>query len=228
MFGTYLFRELTNRRKQTAIIAIGLALAIALVIIVNGVASGVKDAQAKVLESIYGVGTDITVTQEPEALAEGEAPARPEFAFGADDGTTADGTTALSQSRLSAGLGTITFDAADLSTVLRVDNVSAATATLTLSNTSFSGELPDFSAVTEGGAPGEAPPQGGPDGAGGSSFSIESFTVTGIDVEGEAVGPLTAVELLDGRSFKASDSGANVVVLDSPTAPPRPRRELPT
>ena len=34
--------------------------------------------------------------------------------------------------------GTITFDAADLSTVLRVDNVSAATATLTLSNTSFS------------------------------------------------------------------------------------------
>ena len=41
MFGTYLLRELTHRRKQTAIIAIGMALAIALVIIVNGVAAGV-------------------------------------------------------------------------------------------------------------------------------------------------------------------------------------------
>ena len=65
MFGTYLFRELTNRRKQTAIIAIGMALAVALVIIVNGVSAGVSAAQAKVLESVYGVGTDITVSQQP-------------------------------------------------------------------------------------------------------------------------------------------------------------------
>jgi len=68
MFGTYLLRELTNRRKQTTIIAIGLALAIALVIIVNGVAAGVKDAQASVLASIYGVGTDITVSENRKHL----------------------------------------------------------------------------------------------------------------------------------------------------------------
>ena len=63
MFGTYLRRELVNRRKQTIIIAVGMALAIALVIIVNSVSAGVKHAQASVLQSVYGVGTDITVTQ---------------------------------------------------------------------------------------------------------------------------------------------------------------------
>jgi putative ABC transport system permease protein len=44
MFGTYLYRELSNRRKQTTIIAAGMALAIALVMIVSGVTAGVRDA----------------------------------------------------------------------------------------------------------------------------------------------------------------------------------------
>ena len=65
MFFTYLRRELAGRRRQTAIIAIGMALAIALVMIVNSVASGVRDAQASVLESVYGVGTDLTVVAGP-------------------------------------------------------------------------------------------------------------------------------------------------------------------
>ncbi len=65
MFGTYLLRELANRRRQTIIVAVGLALAIALVILVNAVSAGVRDAQAAVLSSVYGVGTDITVSQPP-------------------------------------------------------------------------------------------------------------------------------------------------------------------
>ncbi len=217
MFGTYLYRELTNRRKQTAIIAIGMALAIALVIIVNGVAAGVRDAQASVLESVYGVGTDITVSQTPAELAEGEVPqGGPQFQFGAEDGATTDGSTSLAQSMLTAGRGTTTFDATALDTVLGVDNVSAATATLTLNNVSFSGEIPDFAAG--GPVPGDgtqAPPTGGADGAGGSQFDVDSFTVEGIDVTGTAVGPLTATTLTGGRGFTADDLGANVVVLDS-------------
>jgi hypothetical protein len=49
MFATYLRRELTNRKKQSVIIAIGMALAIGLVIIVNAVSAGVQSAQASVL-----------------------------------------------------------------------------------------------------------------------------------------------------------------------------------
>ncbi len=62
MYGTYLRRELAGRKKQTIIVAAGLAIAIALVIVVNSLAAGVRDAQAQALESVYGVGTDLTVT----------------------------------------------------------------------------------------------------------------------------------------------------------------------
>ena len=92
MFGTYLYRELTSRKKQTAIIAIGMAVAIALVIVVNSVAAGVRDAQASVLSGIYGVGTDVTISQPAAAPQPGDGP--PAFDFASGAGTTADGTTA--------------------------------------------------------------------------------------------------------------------------------------
>ncbi|MBD8517648.1 ABC transporter permease [Plantibacter sp. CFBP 8804] len=223
MFGTYLRRELVGRRKQTIIIAIGMALAIALVIIVNSVAAGVKTAQASVLESVYGVGTDITVSQAAEAPTEGGGPGQ-NFDFGSGDGSTSDGTTTVNQSRLEAARGTSTFDATALGTITDVANVEAAAATLSLTNTTFTGELPDFSqaqgsdgtAGAPGGDPsGATPPQGGPDGAGGSSFGVDSFTVLGLDPSGDAVGPLSAVTLSDGRSLAADDTGTDVAVLDA-------------
>lgn len=219
MFGTYLLRELTHRRKQTLIVAIGMALAIALVIVVTAISAGVKNAQASVLESVYGIGTDITVTQTPTPPEEGDGAQGPRFEFDADAGATTDGTTTLSQSRLSAGFGTSTFDASTLDTVLDVEGVSAATATLSLNNTTFTGELPDMSQQTDGATQGDGaqgtPPMGGPDGAGGSAFGVDSFTVEGVDVAGAAVGPLTAVTLTDGRTFTADDAGTFVAIVDS-------------
>lgn len=223
MFTTYLRRELAGRRKQTAIVAIGMALAIALVIIVNSVSSGVQLAQAKVLESVYGVGTDITVSQTPtaptDAAAGGGGPQQ--FDFGAADGATTDGTTTVNQSRLSVARGTSTFDSAALATIQGLDNVAGAAATLSLSNTTFNGELPDFTQGQQGAAPGadqssgQTPPTGGPDGAGGSSFDVDSFTVLGLDPSQDAVGPLSAVTLTDGRTLTSDDVAANVAVLDA-------------
>jgi putative ABC transport system permease protein len=222
MFFTYLRRELAGRRRQTAIVAIGMALAIALVIIVNSVASGVKAAQASVLESVYGVGTDITVSQTPTPPEEGEAGGGPRFEFDAGAGTTTDGTTELSQSRLMAGFGASTFDATALDTVLGVDGVAAASATLSLTNTTFNGEMPQFRQSTDGTTESgpstdaqAAPPEGGPDGAGGSTFDVDSFSVLGLDPSADAIGPLSAVTLADGRTLDADDAGAYVAVLDA-------------
>lgn len=218
MFFTLLRRELAGRRKQTVIIAVGMGLAIALVIVVNAFSAGVKEAQAAVLSSVYGVGTDITVTQEPTApgSADGGGDGGGRFDFGADAGATSDGTTAISTSRLEAARGTSTFDAAALDTIAGVENVAAASGTLALNNTTFSGELPDMTQMQQG-APGDgqAPPQGGPDGAGGSSFDVDSFSVLGLDPAAAAVGPLSSVTLSDGRSFTADDAEAAVAVLDS-------------
>jgi putative ABC transport system permease protein len=221
MFFTYLRRELAGRKRQTAVIAIGMALAIALVILVNAVSSGVRNAQASVLESVYGVGTDLTVTATPTAPGEGQGgPQR--FEFGADDGSTADGSTAISQSRLTTGPGTATLDASALETVEQVDGVSAAAATLSLTNLTFSGELPQRSQTDAGTAPTDELQQAGPpaggggfDGAGGSAFDVNSFSVLGLDPAADAVGPLSSVELAEGRGLEASDTGQAVAVLDA-------------
>jgi putative ABC transport system permease protein len=235
MFLTYLLRELSNRRKQTVVIAAGMALAIALVIVVSGVAAGVRNAQSSVLESVYGVGTDVTITQAAEPGADGGGPGQ-QFAFGSGDGTTTDdGSTEVAQSTLSAARGTATFASSALATVEGVEGVSATTATLSLENSSFSGTLPDFSQGaggagtdgTTGGGTGTgtdtdgtdsgsqpAPPTGGADGAGGSAFDVDQFSVTGLDPSAAAVGPLTSTSLVDGRTLAAADAGTDVVVLD--------------
>src|ERR1700677_4676878 len=65
MFFTYLWRELRRRARQAVFIAIGLALGVGLVITVTAASAGVKNAQGSVLHSLYGVGTDVTVTKTP-------------------------------------------------------------------------------------------------------------------------------------------------------------------
>ncbi|WP_402467030.1 ABC transporter permease [Isoptericola aurantiacus] len=226
MFLTYLRRELRHRRKQTAVVAVGLAVAIALVMVVSSVSAGVRDAQASVLESVYGVGTDVTVTQAGEAG--GGGPGR--FEFDSQDGEADDeGTRSLDQARLAVERGSASFDDTALDDVLGVEHVTGAAATLTLTSTSFSGEMPDFDAMREqmeagggqgqpgaGGSDGEdgsEAPAGGPDGAGGSAFEVDSFTVTGLDPAADAVGPLTTVEVADGRGLEAGDE--DVAVLDA-------------
>src|SRR5215469_6140476 len=65
VFFTYLGRELRRRMRQASFIALGLAVGIGLVITVTAASSGLKNAQGTVLHSLYGVGTDITVTKAP-------------------------------------------------------------------------------------------------------------------------------------------------------------------
>ncbi|NUK28491.1 ABC transporter permease, partial [Streptomyces lunaelactis] len=85
MFFTYLRRELRRRRKAALVVASGLALGIALVIVVNSVSSGMTRAQDKVLESLYGLGTDMTVTKAAAPPGEGDTARRPRFEFDAND-----------------------------------------------------------------------------------------------------------------------------------------------
>src|SRR3954451_18693320 len=67
MFGIYLKRELSRRKKAALVIAMGLALGIALVITVNSVSAGMQQAQDKVLKWLYGLGTGMTVTKARSA-----------------------------------------------------------------------------------------------------------------------------------------------------------------
>ncbi|UFS57957.1 FtsX-like permease family protein [Subtercola endophyticus] len=222
MFGTYLRRELINRRRQTIIIAIGMGLAIGLVILVNSFSAGVQNAQASVLQSVYGVGTDITISQAATPPTAGAAGGGGQgFNFGAGQGATSGGTTNLSQSRLTATRTQTVFADSQLATVKATSGVAAATGTLSLENTTFSGQIPGQAAGGTGGTgnrqggTGGGAPTGGADGAGGSAFNLDRFTVLGIDPAGDSVGPLSAVSLATGRLLTAADKGTDNAVLDS-------------
>lgn len=215
MYWTYLRRELAGRRRQTIIVAVGLAIAIALVIVVSSLAAGVRDAQAQALESVYGVGTDLTVTgaqAEPGQLGERGGP---RFEFDQDGGATGtDGTTTLAQSRLMADPRRATLDAGTVQTVAGLDGVASASGALSLTDTTFSGELPQPPSGDAGsGDVSQTRPQGG--GFGGGSFDVDTFTVLGVDPGADAVGPLSALALDDGRGLEAGDAGADVAVLDA-------------
>ena len=101
MFVTYLLRELRRRMRQSIFIALGLALGVGLVITVTAASRGVSDAQGTVLQSLYGVGTDITVTQSPTAGSGGPQ----HFGF---QGRSSGSATSVSRDILaSAGMGTL-------------------------------------------------------------------------------------------------------------------------
>src|SRR5215467_7497129 len=120
MFFTYLWRELRRRMRQAIFIAVGLALGIGLVITVTAASAGVKNAQASVLHSLYGVGTDITVTKAPAQGSGG--PQGFGFAAGTDK-RPAPGTKIDNETLRSFNYGTIA--ASSVTQVKGLKNVAA-------------------------------------------------------------------------------------------------------
>ncbi len=209
MFFTYLRRELRRRMRQAIFIALGLALGIGLVITVTAASAGVRNAQGTVLHSLYGVGTDITVTKAPTAGSGGGFG----FAAGGNIGTNtrpAAGSKIHIDNLVGFGLGTITT--ANVSSVSRLTNVAAAAGGLTLTDRVVTGTVPAVNTSGGGG-----PPSGG-SGDGGtfrSNFNVNSFTVDGVDLAKGELGPLSSAKLASGRTFRSSDANSNVAVVDS-------------
>ncbi|MEU3062295.1 ABC transporter permease [Streptomyces subrutilus] len=226
MFFTYLRRELRRRRKAALVVASGLALGIALVIVVTSVSAGMTRAQGTVLQSLYGLGTDMTVTKAQAPPGEGGAAARPRFRFDAKpEGEGADGTAAPEQSSdLVMPQGFQTLDAATVSQVAGQDGVAQAAGGLSLQVMKVNGQFKrgEFRRAEGGGAakPGATSGGGGGPAAGtveggGADFDVNSFSVYGADVSRAGLGPLTTSKITSGRGFAAADADTAVAVVDS-------------
>ncbi len=219
MFFTYLWRELRRRMRQAIFIAVGLALGIGLVITVTAASAGVKNAQASVLHSLYGVGTDITVTKAPAAGSGGPQ----SFGFGFRAGTAkrpAAGTKIDVESLRSAGYGTIS--SADVTTIAGMKDVAAAAGGLTLLDTKITGTMPAINFNNPGGGVSGGGAGGGAGGGSGggfqnfrSAFTPSNFTVNGVDLSAGELGPLSNGKLDSGSTFTTGDTSAHVAVLDS-------------
>ena len=166
MFWTYLRRELRRRMRQAVFIALGLALGVGLVITVTSAATGVQNAQDAVLHSLYGVGTDLTVTQPPK---QGTG-AGISFGFSQQikqvrGGQIAAGTKIDDNELQNTQYGTLT--SSQLAAVSGQRHVTAVGGALALSDITVTGTVP---ALTAG------------SGSFSSSFTTSTFTVDGVDV----------------------------------------------
>ncbi|HEV2344587.1 MAG TPA: ABC transporter permease, partial [Actinocrinis sp.] len=218
MFFTYLTRELRRRGRQAFMIALGLALGIGLTITVTAASAGVNAAQNTVLHSLYGVGTDMTVTGTAAAGS-----GRQQFDFrgpgaGSSSGTKSS-TTSTDNLVLSPGTSAIT--SAALTKIKDVGGVSAAVGSLSLNDFNISTTVTQqFSQQPDtGGGPSGGSGSGGNGGgrffggpaSGGGSFDATS--VMGVDTSNLTVGPTSSLTLGSGRMLTAADADSNVAVV---------------
>src|SRR5215472_17481087 len=121
-FVTYLLRGLRGRVRQIVIVAVGLAVGVAAVVTLTAASTGVSGAQAAVLHSLYGVGTDISVTS---AASPGGS--------GSSQGMIASGDAGKDFFRLPLGLGLL--DSAALAPISKLSGVAEVAGGLGLSET---------------------------------------------------------------------------------------------
>jgi putative ABC transport system permease protein len=196
-FLRYLGRELGRRVRQAIVIALGLALGIGLVITVSAAATGVKNAQASVLHSLYGVGTDITVTQQP-AAGSGLTGPKGGGRISVQGGPGKNPTVCINNNcstgpqtldnLVSDGKGTISY--AEIAKIARLAHVKAAAGGLSLNDNQVTVSSSNFSPPTQ-------------------------FSVQGVDLARENLGPLSSGTLKSGRSFRTSDDTADVALVDA-------------
>jgi putative ABC transport system permease protein len=196
-FFRYLSRELGRRARQAIVIAIGLALGIGLVITVSAAAAGVKNAQASVLHSLYGVGTDLTVTQSPKAGSglgpkgggtlqiRGGPGQTPTVCV---NGKCKSGSQTVDNLFSNPNNGPIKY--AEVAKIAKLAHVSAAAGGLVLNDNRISLSPTNFSPPT-------------------------STSVQGVDLAHENIGPLSSATLTSGRMFRSSDADSYVALVDA-------------
>ena len=171
MYFRYLGRELRRRMRSASVVAIGLALGVGLVITVTAAAAGVKTAQGQVLHSLYGVGTDITVTKPATPRSGGQ------FRFGGTPPSRSQSGQAFSRDRLSSSGGLTTLDASQVSAISKLAGVAGASGTLSLTSIHVTGTFGGFGAGSSGSGSGSASS---------APFSVTTFSVDGVNADDPA------------------------------------------
>lgn len=217
MFGIYLKRELSRRKKAALVIAMGLALGIALVITVTSVSAGMQQAQDKVLQSLYGLGTDMTVTKAQSAPKAGSSQG-PNFKF---DAKSSDSTSQSTDRVMTQGGQALKSSLVEK--VAAQSGVAGAVGALTLNVTKVDGSFTRGTAQSSGGTQNQGGPGGGSGSSsgqpqvqgGGADFNVNSYSVAGVDVTDQDLGPLAAMKITSGKTFTAAQTDAKVALVSA-------------
>jgi putative ABC transport system permease protein len=204
-FATYLRRELRRRMRQAIFVALGLAVGIGLVVTVSSASAGVKKAEASVLSSLYGAGTDVTVTGpapsfKPPSSTSGQASKQ-----GTQISITPSGAQICQNGKCENAAGQ-TIDnvapqyspmkSAEVADVARLRDVSAVAGGLLLTDNRVS--------IPKNFGQGVSSPP-----------TPSGFSVDGVDIGHSSLGPLSAGTITSGHSFTDADADSHVAVVDS-------------
>jgi len=217
MFFTYVFRELRRRHRQALLTAMGLAVGVALVVAVTAYAAGVGKAQDQVLQSLYGVGTDITVSQQQKMDQSGAQ------RFGMQPPDQSKQGQKFSRSRVMTSPGQQSISAKKLAQIASLDGVDSATGSITMSVMSVAGTF----AQAQGGSAVAAPSMGSQSSSSGSSsgsssqqaqtqmapINVSQLSVSGVDTANLTLGPLSSAQISSGRALTSEDASAKVALV---------------
>jgi putative ABC transport system permease protein len=231
----YIVSELRRRKGRTILTAVGLGVGVGLVVTVTALSSGLDRAQAEALEPLTGVGTDMSVSR-PLVADTGDGSDQGGFAIGGPPGTAGGGLSPKEQRQLERENGgarigldnlgkpgshfeqdnfmttDLSFPAAKLDQVAKVDGVEQVSGALTLNAMHVSGKVPNRSDTATapappGGAQGGAVPVGPPD-----AINLDQKTVSGIDTSGDdPLALVTPGQVSDGHYFTGSARDQAVV-----------------
>jgi putative ABC transport system permease protein len=206
-FVTFLQHELQHRMRQASFVALGFALGIGLLVTVSAASAGVNKAEADVLTSLYGIGTDVTVTPPASAcgaVVRGKCTHRAPGLKQSLKLLPNRETQICQNGRCHNAAGT-TFNKpallysvtgwSSVAAVARLHDVPAATGGLVVTDTILS--FPKY-----GQASGSAP-------------QASSLIFDGVDVRQPSLGPLSAGTITAGHSFTTADADSDVAVVDS-------------
>jgi putative ABC transport system permease protein len=196
-FIVYLGRELRRRARQSVFIMLGLALGVGLVVTVMAAASGVQQAQGSVLQGLYGIGTDVTVSVKPP-------PFNPNANKGMRITMTPSGAQVCDNGHCTSGaqkIDTLTgsqyapMSYSAIAAIGKLDSVAGAGGGLVLTDQQMT--IPSSVA------------------AGGALPTSNSFGVDGVDFTHSRLGPFSQAKLSSGRDFTAADQDSDVALVDS-------------
>ena len=196
---SYMLAELRRRRGRTLLTALGLGVGVGLVVCVAALSDGLDKAQDEILDPLTGVGTDLSVTRPvdvsggPQNLSEKERAQLEQENGGGRVGLIgrAEPGESFSRHALPYSTSQLSFPAAEVDDIARLDGVAGAAGSLTLSATVYLGQGPRArrgraaDADPFQAAPGQAPP------ARPRNIAVDATTVTGIDLTEPDLAPVT-------------------------------------
>ncbi len=144
---SYLRNELVRRKGRTILTLLGLALGVALVIVITSLSRGLDQAQKTALDPLSSIGTDLTVTVQPNSVGGAFA----NRTVSTDLSTLGKAGEHFSYDSFSSG-SQATFAQSQAKSVASISGVSKIANGLTLTVTHQEGKVPKISTqVTTGG-----------------------------------------------------------------------------